>query len=659
MTPPPFLLGLSLAAWGWLTQRPLAALLLIVAVEGSARLRVRWAFDDREFERVTDLTSIGFALFVVWQWFASKDAGSGILGALSWMPALLAPLMILQRLSTQETFPLSALFWSMRRHRDRHVHRRLALDYPYFCHALIAMACATPTSLRLAPVAAGLCGYALWNWRRANVRPWAWGAAMAAALAVAAGIAVGVTAAQRAVEERVLAFFQDRLALRAQADRSRTAIGELGRLEQSAQIVLRVQGEPGSAPPRLRSGVFDAYHEGTWFAPSGPYRAARPDGDQGWVLHETRPERRVTIAGWLQGGRGILPLPDGTTRLDALNVGSVEFGAHGIVRVAQGPDLVAFDAGFAPTAAADVPPTPRDLALPAKLAAPLRRLLAEAGAAGSNPREDIARLTAHFQQHFRYTVRLGRDPDTARPLEQFLTTDRAGHCEYFATATVLALRQSGVPSRYVTGHVVDEWSERENAWLVRARHAHAWAIAWVDGRWVGVDTTPRDWLGLESALQEATPVRDVLSWLHYRFTAWRLSDRESGTPSLWWLALVIPLGGWVLWGVARRSQRTTVTARKSRLSEEPPWPELTALLSALEAAGHRRAVSEPMRAWLSGLPGLSSSLHARVRAWAGLHARWRYDPAGVSPDEADRIRSEAAELSLAIREEQAGRAEPP
>ncbi len=658
MTPPPYLLGLSLVAWGWLTQRPLASLLLIVLVEGCSRLRVRWAFDDREFERVTDLTSIAFALFVVWQWFASKDAGSGILGALSWMPALLAPLVVMQRLSSQGAFPMSALFWSMRRSRERHAHRRLALDYPYFCHVLIAMACVAPTSLRLGPVAAGLCGYALWTWRRAGVRPWVWGAVMATVLAVAAGIAVGVTAAQRAVEEQVLAFFQDRLALRAQADRSRTAIGELGHLEQSSQIVLRVRGEEGSRPPRLRNGIFDSYHDGTWFAPSGPYRAARPDGDQGWVLHGSPPERRVTVAGWLEGGRGILPLPEGTIRLDALNVGSVETGAHGVVRVSQGPALIEFVAGFTPGLAADVPPTPRDLALPARLAAPLQGILAEAGAAGMDPRRDIARLTDFFQQRFRYTVRLGRDPDTTRPLETFLTTDRAGHCEYFATAAVLALRQLGIPSRYVTGHVVDEWSDREGAWLVRARHAHAWAQAWIDGGWVSVDVTPRDWLGLESALQDSTPVRDYLSWLHFQFTSWRLSDREGSAPSLWWLALVVPLGGWVLWGVVRRSQRTAVAARTKAQSDEPSWPEIGSLLSALEVAGHRRPPSRPLRMWLSELPGIPGVLHGRLRDWAGLHARWRYDPVSVPPDDAERLRTEAAALAREIREEHASRSGP-
>ncbi|MBT8330725.1 MAG: transglutaminase-like domain-containing protein, partial [Deltaproteobacteria bacterium] len=39
-------------------------------------------------------------------------------------------------------------------------------------------------------------------------------------------------------------------------------------------------------------------------------------------------------------------------------------------------------------------------------------------------------------------------------IENFLTRSRSGHCEYFATATVLLLRQAGIPARYARGYSV-------------------------------------------------------------------------------------------------------------------------------------------------------------------------------------------------------------
>ena len=46
---------------------------------------------------------------------------------------------------------------------------------------------------------------------------------------------------------------------------------------------------------------------------------------------------------------------------------------------------------------------------------------------------------------------------------------------------MLLLRAGGIPARYATDFVAAEKSERENAWLVRMRHVHAWARAYVNG----------------------------------------------------------------------------------------------------------------------------------------------------------------------------------
>jgi transglutaminase-like putative cysteine protease len=47
------------------------------------------------------------------------------------------------------------------------------------------------------------------------------------------------------------------------------------------------------------------------------------------------------------------------------------------------------------------------------------------------------------------------------PLARFLLRTRSGHCEYFATATVLLLRQLGIPARYAVGYAVHEASGRQ------------------------------------------------------------------------------------------------------------------------------------------------------------------------------------------------------
>jgi len=650
-TPPRFLLGASLATWGWLADKPLAAALLVVVVEGVPLLRHRWQFDDREFERVTDLTSIGFALFAVWTWVASRDLAQGILDLLSWLPALLAPLVLMQRLSGTGRFPLSALFWSLRRHRQTPA-RAVAIDYAYFCHVLIATAATAPRTLHLG-VACGVLGaYALWPWRRPGTRALQWIAAAVAAAGVAGALGFGMTVAQRYVEARVLDYFRDRAALASRADRARTAIGDLGALEQSGRIVLRVEAPPASRPHRLRDGVFDTYQSGVWYAPVSPVRSIPPVGTDSWVLDPRSVPHRARISLWLTGGRGSLPVPEGTVRLDALNAGAVQAAAHGTVLVAQAAEYLDFTARFDGTSLADGPPTPRDLSVPSRLAPVLQRVAEEAGVATLPPAMALARLRAFFHDGFGYTVRLGAEGGAPRPLDVFLTTDRRGHCEYFATAAALVLRQLGIPARYVTGYAVEEWSEREGAFVVRARDGHAWTEVWIDGRWQSLDATPPAWRALETAESSARPIRDTLSWLFHRFTRWRFDTRDEGDgPDALWLLLIVPLAGWVLWGVMRRSRRARAEAPAVRSAPHPePWPETVALEQALAKLGFTRRPSQSVRGWMRGLPGDRLPELAVLIAWSERHDRARYDPAerAGAPDTVAALRAEALALARGL-----------
>lgn len=74
---------------------------------------------------------------------------------------------------------------------------------------------------------------------------------------------------------------------------------------------------------------------------------------------------------------------------------------------------------------------------------------------------------------FTYTTTLEPKDRKIDPLEDFLRNGKAGHCEWFAGATVLLLRGVGVRSQLVIGY--RGWEPDENNELVvRQRQAHAW-----------------------------------------------------------------------------------------------------------------------------------------------------------------------------------------
>ena len=91
---------------------------------------------------------------------------------------------------------------------------------------------------------------------------------------------------------------------------------------------------------------------------------------------------------------------------------------------------------------------------------------------------------------FKYSLEQPPLSHTRDPIEQFLFTTRTGHCEYFASAAVLLLQAAEIPARLVTGYSGCEQNPQTRRYEVLDRHAHAWAEAWIGGRWVTVDPTP-------------------------------------------------------------------------------------------------------------------------------------------------------------------------
>jgi transglutaminase-like putative cysteine protease len=143
---------------------------------------------------------------------------------------------------------------------------------------------------------------------------------------------------------------------------------------------------------------------------------------------------------------------------------------------------------------AGAPPADSDyLALPEGLREPLSGLAA--AVFGDVPTGDctpaVAALERFFERGFSYQLGTAPAAGATDPILPFLLERRTGHCELFATAAVLLLRQHGVPARYVTGVVCHERAAA-GQWLARLGDVHAWAEAYDAGqaRWVLVEMTP-------------------------------------------------------------------------------------------------------------------------------------------------------------------------
>ncbi len=141
----------------------------------------------------------------------------------------------------------------------------------------------------------------------------------------------------------------------------------------------------------------------------------------------------------------------------------------------------------------------------------IKEISARVTGPGRTDAEKAELARAYFQKEFRYSL-----DDPAPTLRHFLTVKKQGFCEHYASALCLVLRAAGIPARVAAGFLGGEWSGVGKYLIVRQSDAHAWTEAWIGGRWVTLDATPR--LGERSPFFSRTGTVGIyLDWARQRW----------------------------------------------------------------------------------------------------------------------------------------------
>ncbi len=91
---------------------------------------------------------------------------------------------------------------------------------------------------------------------------------------------------------------------------------------------------------------------------------------------------------------------------------------------------------------------------------------------------------------FSYDLAVARSHDIAT-ISDFLFGTRRGYCEQFATAFAAMARSLGIPSRVAVGFTWGDWDAGRGEYVVKGRHAHAWAeLYFAEAGWIVFDPTP-------------------------------------------------------------------------------------------------------------------------------------------------------------------------
>jgi protein-glutamine gamma-glutamyltransferase len=315
----------------------------------------------------------------------------------------------------------------------------------------------------------------------------------------------------------------------------------------------------------------------------------------------------------------------------------------------EGPGLVVFDACYGPGAGIDAPANYKpeeDLAVSPREAPALDQVISDLQLSSRSQEEAMRTISGFFRDNFKYSLwqefgKAGNANET--PLGRFLLRSRRGHCEYFATATVLLLRELGFPARYAVGYAVHEGGGGK--YVVRQRDAHAWCQVWdpAESLWRDFDTTPPSWTEVEG--QRASPMQflsDLWSRIVFELSKFRWGQSELRQYLLWTMA---PILGLLLYQIIFRRRR-----RRQRPEPHPlaiVWPGLDSEFYQLEQKlierGLTRQRSEPLSEWLRRAatdPALAE-LQEAFGQLLHLHYRYRFDPQGLSKTDRDRLRREA------------------
>jgi len=637
----------ALLFWGWQTGQGVWGVLLAVLLEGARFVRARWEFSNSDLNRISDLCWALFVGTALLLYSMGEDRLLFVFNLAQWLPCCFFPLMLAQAYGNRATMPLTVFSWLLRRlPASPFARRSFNISFFYFALCLLAASASTHANSFFYPGITLLVALALTSARPRRVSLAAWLTLLLLVTTAGEFSHKELKSMQDSMERILGAWIADFFQPTQDPRELQTRIGFPGPIPQSGKIVLRVRPEPGGTMPTLlREATWDAYKKETWSA-SNNTSADVPmgSGDIVKLLPTNTFSREVEIARYYAGGSGMLVLPHGTFEIDDVPA-EVKTNRLGVVTMENGPGLLDVRVLFGPDRSIDSPPCDRDLLVDEKEKPALAQVAAELKLAGMTDRQKIRAVERYFATNFTYTLDPPRNRDPMRDtwLSYFLLSTHTGHCEYFATATVLLLRQAGVSARYVTGFVVPDSARHGDTYLVRARHAHAWALAYNTdtGLWEQIDTTPPNW-GKEEAEQPSwwESAEDALSNMYFQFSKWRWNKTSYARYTSW---LLVPL---ILYLIGRimLNQRRQRRASGKDDANRAPWPgldsELYLINQQLAAAQLSRLPNEPLLSWQQRLE-LAFPDSARLRRIFHLHRSLRFDPHGLKKDDRETLRNEA------------------
>jgi hypothetical protein len=620
---------------------------------------IRLEVSADHFKWIADLCTvlmIGSAIYLAFH----HSADQFVYSLMRYLPMIVSPIFLAQIYSTSDKIDIRTISLISRRFQKNVKPVYVNTEYPFMALVIISASFSPEKNPMFYPLFLPIAAYGFYTVRNRRYSPLIWIGCFMSAAIIGYAASVGLNTLQLFMEKNA-DWFSDTNFEDTDPFRSITAIRNIGELKASNRILFRVQPEyPQQLPILLRETAYDRFYNNGWFAVSSAFTPIYPSEKNIWSLGP-RPKRprQLRVLSPLKNGKGLLKLPSGVTRILDLPAEEMLKNQFGAVRVRGCPNYAEYRAEYGETDLSEAPPSKGDMQIPEDDILILKEITDELGLRTLLPKGSINRLKAFFETKFTYSLSrkfdknpvplssdfLGLSVDSSNirekklhdlnPIHRFLQHTRSGHCEYFATAGVLLLRYVGIPARYAVGFSVHEWSNRENQAIVRTRHAHAWTLAWIDGKWMDADFTPSVWSDSEGEkMSQWHQITDLWDYAVFLFQQWRWQKTDRSVYAFWLIApLIFILGRRLILLRKTRNVRTknahVIALKNHKLS---PFDDIA---DFLQRQGYARLPGETLKTWISRicrehrLPNADAELMSLVN----IHYRLRFDPNGITPEE--------------------------
>ena len=658
MKMPQWLIGITIIFWGWQTGLWFVALPMALIYEASYFLRWRWELSNKEFLEVGKLCTlllVGVLLYLI----LANGSVYWIFEFLTWLPVIFFPFVVAQAYSTSDRMDIRMFFYVLRRSKSIAIN----LTYPFFALCLMAASVGNQRGISFYLGMFLLSGLALWFVRSARFSPIVWLGLFILAGSIGILGHLALHRLHRIVEHKAIEFLSNIYSHHHFDDPTArsTAIGDIGSVKLDNRILFRVKPEAQAVkslalePLLLRRVGYNKYQAGTWISLNSEFATIPSQSEQNsWALAKKANKNidnnsadnisTITITSSLKKGQNYLNLPQGTRQIIKLPGKILETNQYGTVRFEGEPGLISYQVQYSPNLALDSPPTQEDLQIPPTEQAAIDSIIEQLNLKGKSDNEILQEVSRFFNQEFTYSLDLAQPKTNSTPLSAFLLDHRSGHCEYFATAAALLLRDLAIPTRYIVGYSVNEYSPWENQFVVRSRDSHAWTIVYINGTWQEFDPTPSAWIAIEDAnSSKLVFIQDLFSLVQFKLAFLMLHIKSGEATYFYWL-LIIPLGFILLrqFKISQGVKRVNLSQNASADLRLGIDSEIYLIESVLKESGIVRKRTETWSDWLAILvqnkqfpPDLITDLETIVQ----LHYRYRFDPQGISELERKQLRS--------------------